>query len=386
VGAGILGLATARELLVRHPGLDLVVLEKESAVGVHQTSHSSGVIHAGVYYAPGSLKARLCVEGSRLLYDYCEERAIPFARCGKLIVASSRADLTRLDGLQERARANGVKVRRLAAAEIQDIEPFARGAGAIHSPDTGIVDYSRVAEALREDVVRAGGRLHTRCEVHRVEDEELSDATIVHALGRTRARLVVTCAGLWSDRLATASGVQADLRIVPFRGAYFRLRRPELCRSLIYPVPDPGLPFLGVHLTKRIDGDVVVGPSALLVGARDAYRLRAIRSRDVVDTLTWPGTYRLVRRWWRHGLTEVLHASSRRAYARAAQALVPALRSDDLERAFAGIRAQAVDRQGRLVDDFVLTQSRGALHVRNAPSPAATSSLAIARQLVDRVT
>lgn len=385
MGAGILGLAMARELLLRRPGLDLVVLERETAVAAHQTSHSSGVIHAGVYYAPGSLKATLCVEGARLLYAYCEERDIPAERCGKLIVATSAAELGRLEALEERARANGVAIRRVTGAEIEALEPFVRGVAALHSPGTGIVDYGRVAEALRDDVTRAGGRLHTRCAVHRVEDGEGAAATAVHAHGETRAPLVVACAGLWSDRLARASGVADDLRIVPFRGAYFRLARPELCRALIYPVPDPGLPFLGVHLTRRIDGEVLAGPTALLVGARDAYRLRAVRRRDVLDTATWPGTYRLAARWWRHGLTELMHAASRRAYARAARALVPALRAEDLEPAFAGIRAQAVDRRGSLVDDFVLTRSRRALHVRNAPSPGATSSLAIARYLADRL-
>lgn len=385
VGAGILGLALARELLQRRPGLDLVVLEKEAAAAAHQTSHSSGVIHAGVYYAPGSLKARLCTEGARLLYAYCQERRIRAERCGKLIVATSPAELARLDALHGRALANGVAVTRLGADEIPGREPHARGVAALHSPDTGVVDYRRVAESLLDDVTRAGGRLHAACAVDRVDDADVAAATVVHARGTTRAPLVVTCGGLWSDRLARASGVPDDLRIVPFRGAYFRLRRPELCRALIYPVPDPGLPFLGVHLTRRVGGDVLAGPTALLVAARDAYRLASVRGRDLRDTLGWPGTYRLAARWWRHGLTELRHAASRRAYARAAAALVPALTAADLEPAFAGVRAQAVDRAGNLVDDFVLTRSGRVLHVRNAPSPGATSSLAIARYLADRL-
>ncbi len=385
VGAGIIGLATARELLARRPGLDLVVLEKEADIGLHQTSHSSGVIHAGVYYAPGSLKARLCVEGARLLYDYCEAREIPVARCGKVIVARSRSELPRLEMLEQRAEANGVLTERLAASEIAEIEPYAQGVGALRTPDTGIVDFARVADAYRDDVVGAGSQIFTRCAVERIVDDGGGTATVVHARGETRARTVVTCSGLWSDRLAVASGADPDPRIVPFRGAYMRLRRPELCRTLIYPVPDPGLPFLGVHLTRRIGGEVVVGPTALMVAARDAYRLRTIRTRDVRDTLTWPGTYRLARRWWRHGVTEISHAASRRAYARAARSLVPAITSEDLEPAFAGIRAQALDRSGSLVDDFVVSRTRRVLHVRNAPSPAATSSLAIARQIADQV-
>jgi 2-hydroxyglutarate dehydrogenase len=384
VGAGIIGLATARELLTRRPGLDLVVLERESGVAMHQTSHSSGVIHAGVYYAPGSLKARLCVEGSRLLYDYCSAKAIPVARCGKLIVASSAVELPRLDELEARARSNGVAVVRVGADEISSIEPFARGVGALLTPDTGVVDYVRVAESLRDDVARAGGRVFTGCVVEQIDDRG-AESAVAHGLGQTRARSVVSCAGLWSDRLAAASGGPAEPRIVPFRGAYFRVRRPELCRALIYPVPDPRLPFLGVHLTRRVDGEVVAGPTALLVGSRDAYRLRTVRARDVLDTITWPGTYRLARRWWRHALTEMRHATSRKAYARAAQSLVPSLTADDLEPAFAGVRAQALGRDGALVDDFVLTQTGRTLHVRNAPSPAASSSLAIAAYLADRV-
>ena len=379
VGGGILGLATAREALLRRPDASVVVLEREPEPALHQTSHNSGVIHAGVYYAPGSLKARLCVEGARRLYELCDELAVRAERCGKLIVARTAAELPRLDELERRSRANGVRVRRIGPAEIAEIEPHARGLAALHSPDTGIVDFERVARALCADLKARGGAVFTGCHVDSIEG-----GTVRHACGVTRAPTIVACAGLQSDRLAVRSGAAAEPRIVPFRGAYFRLRRPELVRALIYPVPDPSLPFLGVHLTRRAQGDVVAGPTALAVGARDAYRLWRVRGADLRDTLTWPGTWRMSWRWRRHALRELGYAASRSAYAREARTLVPELTAADLERGFAGIRAQALGRDGALLDDFAFSGERGALHVRNAPSPAATASLAIASEIADR--
>lgn len=379
VGAGIVGLATAREALLRRPGAHVLVLEREPDVARHQTSHNSGVIHAGVYYTPGSLKARLCVDGARRMYELCDEMGVRADRCGKLIVARTADELPRLDELERRAAANGVRAVRVAGAGIPEIEPHARGLAALHVTDTGIVDYGQVARALRADVEARGGSVVTGCAVERA-----GDGIVRHAHGATRAGIVVACAGLQSDRLAERSGADADPRIVPFRGAYFRLRRPELVRALIYPVPDPGLPFLGVHLTRLVGGDVVAGPTALPVGARDAYRLRRIRAGDARDTLAWPGTWRMAWRWRRHAVREVGYALSRGAYAREARTLVPALRSADLEAGFAGIRAQALGRDGALVDDFALSEAGGVLHVRNAPSPAATASLAIASELADR--
>ena len=373
------GLAVAREALVRRPGTRVVVLEREPGVAHHQTSHNSGVIHAGLYYAPGSLKARLCVDGARRLYELCDELGVPTERCGKLVVARHAAEVARLDELERRARANGVPVTRVAAAGIQAIEPNARGVAALHSPDTGIVDFARLAQALREDIEARGAVVVTGCAVQAVRP-----GGVEHELGETRAGTTICCAGLQSDRLAERSGEDAEPRIVPFRGAYFRLRRPELVRALIYPVPDPGLPFLGVHLTRRIQGDVVAGPTALHVGARDAYRLALLRAGDVRDTLRWPGTWRMAWRWRRHAMTEVGYALSRRAYAREARTLLPDLRDDDLEPGFAGIRAQALARDGTLLDDFAFSGTGGVLHVRNAPSPAATASLAIAGEIADR--
>jgi 2-hydroxyglutarate dehydrogenase len=385
VGGGIVGLAVARELIARKPAASVCVIERERDIGTHQTGHNSGVIHAGVYYAPGSLKARLCVQGAREMYEYCEEREIAAERCGKVIVATDDGELARLDELERRGQANGVPgLRRIDAAGIQELEPHARGIAGLHSPATGIADFSAVARAYARDIAEAGATVSTACEVTSVAVSARA-ITLVHSHGATEAGHAVFCAGAWADRLAVAAGADPDPRIVPFRGAYLRLapERRELVRSLIYPVPDPSLPFLGVHLTKHIDGDVLIGPTALMAGARDAYRLGTLRLRDVRDTLAWPGTWRMLSRWWRTGATELRHAALRSAFVRAAARYVPELAPGDVQPAFAGVRAQALARDGRLVDDFVFSHTERALHVRNAPSPAATSSLAIARHVAD---
>jgi (S)-2-hydroxyglutarate dehydrogenase len=385
VGGGIVGLAVARELTRRHPQASVCVLEREASVGTHQTAHNSGVIHAGVYYEPSSLKARLCVQGARELYAYCESRGIASEACGKAIVATDAGELSRLDELERRGKANGVPgLRRLDAAGIEALEPHARGIAGLHSPSTGIVDFHAVARAYAQDVLEAGGTVATGCGVEGVEAKTAS-LRLLHAHGATEAGHAIFCAGAWADRLAVAAGASPDPRIVPFRGAYLRLipERRHLVRSLIYPVPDPSLPFLGVHLTKHIDGDVLIGPTALLAGARDAYDLRRLRRRDVLDTLAWPGSWRMFGRWWRTGLTELSHAALRSAFVRATARYIPELQPDDVEPAFAGVRAQALARDGELLDDFVFSQTPRALHVRNAPSPGATSSLAIARHVAE---
>jgi (S)-2-hydroxyglutarate dehydrogenase len=385
VGAGILGLAVARELERRHPAMSVCVLEREQQVGAHQTSHNSGVIHAGVYYAPGSLKARLCAQGARELYEFCEAHSLPAVRCGKLIVAVEVSELARLDELERRARANGVPgLRRLDSERLREVEPHARGLCALHSPHTGVVDFSAVALALANEVREAGATIATGCEVRGVDTGNRT-VRLVHARGVTEAANAVFCAGAWADRLALAAGAQASPRIVPFRGAYLRLApaRRELVRALIYPVPDPALPFLGVHLTRRIDGEVLIGPTALLAPARDAYRLATVRGRDLLDTLTWPGTWRLLARFWRAGAGEIRRAARSSALVRDAARFLPELRAEDVVPAFAGVRAQALARDGRLLDDFAFARTPRALHVRNAPSPAATSSLAIARHVAD---
>ena len=385
VGGGILGLAVARELCWRKADASICVLEREPELGTHQTGHNSGVIHAGVYYLPGSLKARLCVEGAREMYEYCEQHDIAAERCGKVIVATDASELGRLDELERRGRANGVPgLRRIDRDQIREIEPHATGIAGLHSPATGIADFAAVARAYAQDVTAAGGTIATDCEVLEVARNGRA-LRLGHTHGTTEARNVVFCAGAWADRLAVAAGADPDPRIVPFRGAYLRLHkeRRQLVRSLIYPVPDPALPFLGVHLTKHIDGEVLVGPTALMAGARDAYRLRRVRARDLLDTLAWPGTWRMLSRWWRTGVTELRHAALRSAFVRAAARYVPELTVADVEPSFAGVRAQALGRDGKLVDDFVFSHTERALHVRNAPSPAATSSLAIARYVAD---
>ena len=378
-------MAVARELLRRNPRSSVCVLEREAEVGTHQTGHSSGVIHAGVYYEPGSLKARLCVEGARELYEYCAERGIAHEKCGKVIVATDSSELPRLEELHRRAKANGVPgLRRIDAAGIEQIEPHARGIAGLHSPGTGIADFPAVTRAYALDVLEADGAVASGCEVKDVEIKARS-LRLVHTRGTTEAGYAIFCAGAWADRLAVAAGANPDPRIVPFRGAYLQLvsERRHLVRSLIYPVPDPSLPFLGIHLTKHIDGEVLIGPTALIALARDAYRLGKVRRKDLLDTLSWPGTWRMLGHWWRTGVSELRYAALRSAFVRAAARYVPELQVQDVEPSFAGVRAQALGRDGRLVDDFVFSATPRALHVRNAPSPAATASLAIARRVSD---
>ena len=387
IGAGILGLATARELLRRHHGASLAVLDGQPRIAAHQTGHSSGVIHAGIYYAPGSLKARLCVDGAHRLYSYCEEHGVPFERSGKLIVATEEAELGRLEELERRGRENRVEgLRRVGAEEIAEIEPHVRGIAALHSPATGVVDFAEVARSFAADVARSGGSLHLDCRV-RSSAAMGPVLRIRHSRGETDAKAAVFCAGLWADRLAVAAGAPKDPRIVPFRGAYLRLRpqRRGLVRANVYPVPDPDLPFLGAHLTRGIDGEVLIGPSALIAPARDAYRLRRVRPRDLAGTLGWPGTWRLAARHWRTGMVEIRRAVSHRSFTAEAARFVPELGPSDVEPGPTGIRAQALARDGRLIDDFVVHRTENAIHIRNAPSPAATSALALAGLIADQV-
>jgi (S)-2-hydroxyglutarate dehydrogenase len=387
VGAGIIGLAVARELLRRQPDRTVTVLEREPVTGFHQTGHNSGVLHAGIYYAPGSLKARLCTEGAPELLAYCQESGIPARQDGKLIVATGADEIPRLDELERRGRANGVPgLKRLRREEIAEIEPHVHGVDALHSPATAVVDFRAVAEAFAADVEAAGGEVVTGCAVEGA-DLRANRLCVRHAQGESRARFAVFCAGGWSDRLAVAAGGDPDPRIVPFRGAWLRLKpeRRDLVRALVYPVPDPALPFLGVHFTRGTDDEVLIGPTALLAGARDAYSLKRLVPRDLRDTLAWAGTYRMARRWWRTGLSELRHALSAKALVKDGARYIPELTPDDVLPGPAGVRAQALGRDGSLIDDFVVSETERALHVRNAPSPAATSSLALARLIADRV-
>ncbi len=375
VGAGIVGLAVARELTNRQPDLRVAVLEAAPEIATGQTGNNSGVIHAGIYYLPGSLKAQLCRAGADDMFAFCERHEIAHERCGKLIVARDASELVKLDELERRGRENGVPgLRRLDADGLREIEPHVRGVAALHSPETGIVDFSDVARALAAELSDRGVPVVTDCGVEGVS-QAAGRIALRHPQGRTSARFAVFCAGGRSDRLAVMAGASPDPRIVPFRGAYLHLRpeRRTLVKGLIYPVPDPSLPFLGVHLSRHIDGEVSLGPTALLAPGRHLPR-----------TAAWPGTWRMARRWWRTGLTELHHAVSRRSLARAAAEYVPEIEPQDFTSGFAGVRAQALGRDGKLVDDFVISETERALHVRNAPSPAATSSLALARLIADR--
>jgi L-2-hydroxyglutarate oxidase LhgO len=388
VGGGILGLATARRLVTSEPDAEVVVLEREPALAQHQTGHNSGVVHAGIYYAPGSLKAKLCRRGLGLLRDFCAERGLPYEACGKLVVAVDEPEVEPLRRLEERATTNGVPgLKWLEGSELASVEPFVQGVAALHSPETAIADFAAVARAFAGDVVAAGGQIRTGAGVARVGQNGKAASVELNDGSRVEGDRVVVCAGLQADRLAIASGEPAEPRIVPFRGEYWRLRpdRAHLVRGLIYPVPDPALPFLGVHLTRKVDGTVVLGPNAILSTARHAYERRRFDARDAYDALSWPGTFRMLRRHWRAGVGEVVRSASKRKFVADVARYVPAVGAADVLPAAAGVRAQAIDRDGSLVDDFRLGVSGNVVWVRNAPSPAATSSLAIAEELVARL-
>jgi L-2-hydroxyglutarate oxidase len=386
VGGGILGLAVARRLLMVRPELDITVLEKEDRLAAHQTGHNSGVVHAGIYYPPGSLKARLCRRGVGLMRSFCAAHDIAYDACGKLIVAQDQTESGRLAELLSRAKANGVPgVRLLDPAAMREIEPHVRGVAGLHSPETAIVDFAAVTRALADELVVLGGSVSLGTEVIGLtaNDREV----VVRTTGGDRPYSgVILCAGLQSDRLARLAGDGDDPRIVPFRGSYALLRpeRRSLVRSLIYPVPDPRYPFLGVHLTRRHDGEVLVGPNAVLALTREGYLGADFAWRDTRETLAWPGFRRLARRHWRTGLAELHGAMSLRAFVRLAARYVPDLRVQDVVPGPAGVRAQAVGRDGSLVDDFRISRCGRVTAVRNAPSPGATSSLAIAEHVVDR--
>lgn len=401
VGGGIVGLAVGREVIRRRPGTTVVLFEKELRLAAHQTGHNSGVVHAGIYYKPGSLKARLCARGRDLLKEYAAEHGVPLRECGKLVVAVDPAERERFDALERTARANGVPgLRRLEGAEITDVEPHAFGIAALHSPATAITDYVAIAEALGAEIELAGGEVLLGTEVTgirraagrvevRTEARVDGDAGPSERGRRPESRLVdhlVICGGLQSDRLGELVGGPASPRIVPFRGEYMRVAEPkrELVRGMVYPVPDPRYPFLGVHFTRRVDGSLEVGPNAFLALSRDRYGRLSLDPRDLADTLAFGGFWSFARDNWRAGVTELRGVLSRRAYMRTAQRYVPEIGAADVVRAGLGLRAQALERDGSLVDDFVIHSEDGVTSVRNAPSPAATSSLAIAEHIVDR--
>lgn len=389
VGGGILGVAIAREVVRRRPGTEVVVLEKEDRLAAHQTGHNSGVVHAGIYYKPGSLKAELCARGRGLLRDFCAEHGIAHEECGKLVVAVDPDEMGRFDALERTAHANGVPgLRRVGPDEIREIEPHARGLAALHSPQTAITDYPAITLALADEVFAAGGGVRLSARV--VDIRRDPGGALVQVEGDPtplRFDHVVVAAGLQADRVSALVDGERGPAILPFRGEYLGVRaaKQDFVRGMVYPVPDPRYPFLGVHFTRRVDGTLEVGPNAVLATRREGYRRRDVSAADLREVLAWPGFWRLARAHWRTGIDEVVGSASQRAFMRKASRYVPEIGVADVSRASAGVRAQAVDRDGSMVDDFRITHADGVTCVRNAPSPGATSSLAIAAHVMDEV-
>ncbi|RII12040.1 L-2-hydroxyglutarate oxidase LhgO [Streptomyces sp. YIM 130001] len=383
IGGGIVGLSTAYALTRARPGTRVVVLEKEPGPARHQTGRNSGVIHSGIYYRPGSLKARYAVRGAAEMVKFCAEYGIPHAVTGKLIVATERAELPRLHTLVQRGRENGIPVRELGPAQIGEYEPHVDGVAGIHVGTTGVCDFGAVAAQLAE---ASGAEVRYGAEVVQISRRPELGVAVRTADGTVlRGRALVNCAGLHCDRVARLAGDDPGMRIIPFRGEYFDLLRPDLVRGLVYPVPDPAFPFLGVHLTRGVDGSVHVGPNAVPALAREGYDWSVVRPREAAGTLAWPGSWRIARRHWRYGAGELRRSLSKRAFTQAVRRLLPEVGEGDLRAAGSGVRAQAVLRDGGLVDDFLLREGVRAVHVLNAPSPAATASLPIGRSVARRV-
>lgn len=385
VGAGILGLATAMTLAQRYR-LRIAVIEAERETGLHQTGRNSGVIHSGLYYKPGSLKARNCHVGRRQLLKLCDQHGIEYELCGKLVIATDESELARLDELEQRGRANGLKgLQRIAREDIPQYEPHATGVEALWVPETGIINYSSVLDLYAKQFAEHGGSLRLGAKLHSVRSSP-NGLQLETAQGPIETKHLINCAGLQSDRVARMAGAKPKIRIVPFRGDYFDLKESKrhLLRGLIYPVPDPRFPFLGVHLTRRLDGSIEAGPNAVLALRREGYEAPRFNTRDAASALLYPGLWRLGARFWKIGLGEYLRAGSERRFAEALQKFVPEITEHDLAPGGCGIRAQALSANGALLDDFAIEHSSRALHVLNAPSPGATASLAIADQLAER--
>ena len=386
IGGGIVGLATAFQLSDRFPDLGVVVLDKEAGVGAHQTGHNSGVLHSGIYYRPGSLKALNCRSGKLAMERFCEREEIPYDVCGKVIVAVDESELPRLQNIYQRGQQNGVDCQIIGPDRLAELEPHAAGIQAIHVPESGIVNYRRVCERLAERVIERNGEVITSARVRRiVKDRERT--TVESTAGDVTARYVVNCAGLHCDRVSAMSGAKSDAKIIPFRGEFYELK-PEvhhLCKNLIYPVPDPRFPFLGVHFTRMIDGGVECGPNAVLAFAREGYRKLDCNPRDLLESLTYPGFLKLAAKYWRKGLEEMWRSFSKAAFVRALSRLMPEIRTEHLVPARSGVRAQAVARDGAILDDFLIQLSGSVINVNNAPSPAATSALNVGNLVTDKL-
>jgi L-2-hydroxyglutarate oxidase len=385
IGGGIVGLSVAREVTRQFPRLRLALVEKETRVGTHQTGHNSGVIHSGVYYKPGSMKARMCVEGAAAMVEFCREHGVPFKICGKVIVATSEEERPRLQDLLARGQANGVAgLRMLGPEELREIEPHATGVAALHVPGTGVTDFAKVCEKYAELVAAQGGTVRTSAEVIAIGQN--GQETVVETSGGDfSVRWVINCAGLFSDRISRMAGERPEVRIVPFRGEYYDLvpARASLVRALIYPVPDPRFPFLGVHFTRRVHGNVDAGPNAIFAFKREGYRSGDFSLRDTMESLVFPGFWRVAAKHWRMGKDEAQRSVSKGSFVAGLQRLVPEVQGEDLVPGGSGVRAQAIHRSGALVDDFQFSQSDRMLHLYNVPSPAATASIAVGRAVVE---
>lgn len=379
IGGGIVGLATAYNILQKRPKTRLLLIEKELSLAAHQTGNNSGVIHSGIYYRPGSLKALNCIGGYRKLIDFCDREGVPYELCGKIIVATREEHLVNLDMLYERGVKNGLaSLKLLKKEELHDYEPHVRGIAGIHVPQTGIIDYKLVSAKYAENITRNGGEVKLGCKVIGIRSS--NDSLVVEStMGDFETSVMVNCAGLYSDKVARYTSGTIDVKIVPFRGEYYKIapEKQHLVRNLIYPVPDPNFPFLGVHFTRMIGGGIEAGPNAVLAFAREGYRKTQIRPSELIETLAWPGFRKVASKYWRTGLGEMYRSFSKAAFTRALQELVPEIREKDLVPGGSGVRAQACDRNGGLLDDFLILDNRNAINVCNAPSPAATSSLAI---------
>ncbi len=386
IGGGIVGLSTGMSLTQQHPHLRIVVIEKESDWAQHQTGRNSGVIHSGIYYQPNSYKARFAREGNQAIIDFCEEHGIQYEVCGKVIVAVDEAELLLMDNLYERGLANHLRVRKMGREELREIEPHVNGIGAIHVQDCGIVDYSKVARAFKNIVARNGGELRLSTKVENIAEREDS-VTIETNNGTIHARYVINCAGLHSDRIASMVGLQTRMQIVPFRGEYYELikEKEHLVKHLIYPVPNPNFPFLGVHFTRMMNGGIHAGPNAVLAFKREGYSKTDMNAKDLLEVLTYLGFWKMAIPNMKEGLHEMIRSFSKKAFLKSLQRLIPDIEKNDIIPSSAGVRAQALKRDGSLVDDFAIFESKRSIHVCNAPSPAATASIMIGREIVKRI-
>ncbi|MFQ6678512.1 MAG: L-2-hydroxyglutarate oxidase [Fidelibacterota bacterium] len=385
IGGGIIGLTTGYTILREKPDTNLLILEKETDVALHQTGHNSGVIHSGIYYQPGSKKARTCRNGIRLLKDFCIQHELPFEICGKVIVATDETELTRLDDLYERGKANGIgSLSLIDSKQLNEMEPHVSGIKAIHCPETGIVDYSQVADALKNDILIRGGKMIFSAKADDIQSKR-SETVVSTAKDEYHGKMLINCGGLYTDKIAVLSSAKPDMKIIPFRGEYYTIK-PEsryLVKNLIYPVPDPKFPFLGVHFTRRLNGEIEAGPNAVLAFAREGYHKSNINLPELLETLTFYPFWKMAKPYWKTGLGEMVRSFSKKAFVAALQKMIPEITADDLSPGGSGVRAQALSSTGKLLDDFHIIQNEQAIHVLNAPSPAATASFAIAKEITN---